>query len=236
MLLLLMSGALGAGQGAPMRLDDYVPPIFADGPALGEPGFDRWLATQGLVKLPFTIWRHPRRVGAVGVHAARPAQVLRFTDGALGIALDERLREFCRDEDPCRLWLAGRFGDPLLPASDPAGVFGVQAVHGRVAGDGPHRAQSVRGTECLAIRALRPGHCARGPERCARCKAAEAQPASPSLLDLCPWGDYARPLIDVERAGSKAWRPYDVLQSFADAAEARAFAATHGIDDVRLDG
>lgn len=228
----------GGRKDTPMLKQDYVAPLFADGPRVDDPGFEAWLqAQQGPVKLPFTIWREPRRVGAVGVHTKAPAKVLRFNDGAMGVPLDERLRQHCGDADPCRVWLSGRLGESMpLPDPDPSTAFSVHAVHGLVQGDGPHAAQFVRGPDCLAIRALRPLHCARGAQRCEKCKAAAAQPPVPRLLDLCPWGDAARPTIEVVRDGKKAWRAYDVLQSFADAAEARAFAERHRLTDVELQG
>jgi hypothetical protein len=218
-----------------MLKQDYVPPIFAPGPSVTDAGFDAWMRAQPSVKLPFTIWRKPRRIGAIGVHAAPPATPLRFSDGALGVPLDERLRQLCGSEDPCRVWLAGRIGESMpLPDPDPSTVFNVHAVHGRVEGDGPHHAQSPRAPACLAIRAMKPLHCARGPERCEKCKHAATLPATPRLLDVCPHGDYARPTVEIERGGKKEIRVYDVLQTFADTAEARAFATKHGITDVLL--
>jgi hypothetical protein len=218
-----------------MRKQDYVPPIFADGPQVGSPEYAAWIATQTIVKLPFTIWRKPKRLAAVGVHATPPEQLFRLSDGALGIPLDERLRSLCKDEEPCRVWLAGRFGESMpLPDPDPASVFNVHAVHVRVEGDGPHHAQSVRGPDCLVIRSLKPGHCARGPVRCEKCKIAEQQPPTPKLLDVCPYGDYARPTIEIVRGDAKAWRPYDVIQTFATSAEARDFATKHQITDIAL--
>lgn len=217
----------------PMLKQDYVAPLFADGPRLDDPGFEAWFKAQGPVKLPFTIWRKPRRIGAVGVHTTAPAKVLRFNDGALGVPLDERLRQACGDADPCRIWLSGRLGESM-PLPDPSTAFSVHAVHEVVQGEGPHRAQFIRGPDCLAIRVLKPLHCARGAQRCEACKAALAQPAVPKLLDLCPWGEAARPTIEVERGGKKSWRVFDVLRSFADEAEAQAFSQRHGLTDVQL--
>lgn len=238
LLALSLSGSVAAdGEKKTMLKQDYVPPIFAAGPSVADRGFDAWLKGHaGPVKLPFTIWRAPRRVGAIGVHSEMPASVLRFSDGALGVPLDERLRQLCGDADPCRVWLAGRLGESMpLPDPDPATVFNVHAVHGRVEGDGPHSAQFVRDDACLALRMLKPLHCARGPARCEDCKAAQAKPPSPKLLDVCPHGPAARPTIEVERDGKKSHRPFDVLQTFADAAEARAFAKRHGLTDVALE-
>jgi hypothetical protein len=219
-----------------MLKQDHVPPIFADGPGLTDRGFDAWLqAHPGAVKMPFTIWHTPRRVGAVGVHEDLPESVLRFTDGALGVPLDERLRQLCGDADPCRVWLSGRLGESMpLPDPDPSTVFNVHAVHGPVVGAGPHYAQFIRGDACLAIRLLKPLHCARGPARCEACKAAQALPPAPKLLDVCPYGDAARPTIEIERLGKKSRRPFDVLQTFADVEEAQAFARRYGLTDVAL--
>lgn len=220
-----------------MLKQDYVPPIFADGPSVADRDFDAWLlAHAGSVKLPFTIWREPRRLGAIGVHKDMPTVVVRFSDGALGIPLDERLRQLCGDGDPCRVWLAGRLGESMpLPDPDRSTIFNVHAVHGRVEGEGPHSAQFIRDDACLVIRLLKPLHCARGSARCEECKAAQAKPRSAKLLDVCPHGHAARPTIEVERAGKKSHRPFDVLQTFADVEEARAFAKRHGLTDVTLD-
>jgi hypothetical protein len=234
-----LAGAASDGQGETkaMLKQDFVPPIFADGPSVVDPGFDAWLkAHAGPVKLPFTIWRKPHRVGAIGVHTTRPASVLRFSDGALGIPLDERLRQLCGNAEPCRVWLAGRVGESMpMPDPDPSTIFNVHAVHERVEGQGPHAAQFIRGDACLAIRSLKPLHCARGPEHCETCKRAQAKPAAPKLLDVCPYGDVARPTIEIVRNGKKTFAPYDVLQSFASSEAARAFAKRHGLTDVRID-
>lgn len=88
---------------------------------------------------------------------------------------------------------------------------------------------------CFAIRALKPLHCARGPKRCERCRTAQAQPARPSLLDLCPKNpEAARPVVELERAGKAQFFAYDVVKVFTDEAEARAYAKAHGITDVVL--
>lgn len=235
MLSVFVAMSASSEEPGAMRKQDYVPPLFADGPSLSDRGFDAWLDAQGPVKLPFTIWRKPKRVGAIGLHATPPAKVLRFSDGALGVPLDERLRQLCGDAEVCRVWLSGKRGESMpLPDPDPSSVFNVHAVHGLVQGDGPLHAQSIRKPECLAIRALKPAHCARGPARCEKCKEAEQKPATPKLLDVCPWGDAARPTVELERDGQRTWRTYDVLQAFADEAEARAFAKRHGITDVKL--
>lgn len=213
-----------------MRKQDFVPPIFADGPSISDPGFAKWLAAQQEVKLPFTIWRRPR-VAAIGRHTDKPKETVRITDYKLGIPLDERMRMLCKDEDPCVIWLSGSFGDVIPGETASKDVFGVSAVHEVVDPKATLHAQSVRGPACLAIRALKPLHCARGPLRCEKCKAVEKEPAKPKLLDVCPYGDYARPTIDTASAKG---RVYDVLQTFESADEAKGFAEKHLITDVVL--
>jgi hypothetical protein len=223
-VLLSMTSAFAegpAGKGLPMRKQDAVPPIFGPGPLVTDREFDGWLDAQGQVKLPFTVWRTPTRVGAIGVHAQQPAKVLRFSDTALGISLDERLRQLCGDAEPCRVWLSGKRAD--------ATVFDVQAVHERVKGDGPHVAYSVRKPDCLLIRTMKALHCARGPQRCAKCKAADATAPVPKLLDLCPWGEFARPTVELVRDGEAQVRVFDVMRSFANVSEAREFATRNGV-------
>ncbi|MBX3232964.1 MAG: hypothetical protein KIT84_11720 [Labilithrix sp.] len=209
-----------------MRKQDAVPPVFGDGPEVqNEEELAAWLAQQQrAVMLPFTVWRTPPRVGAVGVHDAPPPKTCRLDDMALGVPLAERLRHLFDDASPCHLWLAGRF------ASDD--TFLVRAVHEPVTPSPALRARSVRGPECLAIRALTPMHCARGSARCERCAEAALRPSSLALLDLCPYGDRARPTTKTTRDGRAVWCAYDVLRTFASEAEATEFARRHGITDV----
>ena len=153
-----------------MLKTDRVPPIFAAGPSVGDRDFEAWLQAHcGAVKLPFTIWRAPHRVGAIGIHGARPAALLSFSDTRLGISLDDRLQQACGDVDPCHIWLEGQLGahGPALPPSPvsaagtsrAANTFEVHAVHGPVDGAGPHAAQVPRGDACLAIRLLKALQC-----------------------------------------------------------------------------
>lgn len=126
------------------------------------------------------------------------------------------------------LWLSGH-----LDVANK--VLVLAAVHGRV--EKPDEvccAEVERAPSCLAIRTQVELHCARGPKACAKCAAAAAKPPLPRLLDVCPEGDYARPTVSVVRDGKVTYRVYDVLRSFADAAEAKAFADKHGIVDVQL--
>lgn len=85
----------------------------------------------------------------------------------------------------------------------------------------------------FVIRRLRPPHCARGPARCARCRADE--PATICLLDTRPDPpEAARPTIALTAGGRTEHRPFDVVRTFASEDEARAHARAHGLTDVEL--
>lgn len=224
------------------NLQDQKPTVWAsDGPpsepaaALGE-----WLAAKrDVVRLPFTIWLDgaPRvvRTAVVGIAPApNAALAVRLDDSALGIALVDQLGQRCGAKAArCVVWLAGR---SVVGATRTFGVLAVgEAIPDAVDGKTLHAA-TARAPQCLAIRKQRPIHCARGPLRCDKCRAAAAQPAVARLLDVCPTGDYARPTVTVVRDGKSVTRVYDVLQSFATDDEAARFAAAHGLTDVVLDG
>lgn len=224
------------------------PPLWVDGPPL-EPdkGLRRWLAARAakypraLFRLPFTFFEGQTSRAALGLpRAGETASTHRLDDGALGISLADHLRRLRGTATgPCAVWLSVRVGS-LLGAAEPEDLprLSVFAVHERVeaaAAGEELRAQAARGSDCLAVRLLSHGHCARGPAICQRCAAAAEKPASPALLDLCPDGDAARPTIAVEREGQRTWVAYDVLRWFASVEEARAFATRHGLDDVRLE-
>ena len=84
------------------------------------------------------------------------------------------------------------------------------------------------------IRTIRLTHCARGPERCAKCR--EMDEPKICLLDIDPphKGREARRTIEVEINGIKEWREFDVVKTFADKAQARSYAAKNGITNVDL--
>jgi hypothetical protein len=84
------------------------------------------------------------------------------------------------------------------------------------------------------IRRIRLAHCARGPERCAACR--EMDREVPALLDVDPpnYGMVARRMVEVEFAGARTWREFDVARVFESAEEARAYAAEQGVADVAL--
>ena len=82
------------------------------------------------------------------------------------------------------------------------------------------------------IRAIRTAHCKRGPAQCAQCR--EMDVPRICLLDIDPPhpGEFQRRVIELAIDGQAAWREFDVVRSFADEAEARAYAAQHGIQDA----
>lgn len=77
---------------------------------------------------------------------------------------------------------------------------------------------------CTLITRVLLEHCARGSNRCAKCAAVRRERFC--ILNTCPSGDYARPMISISGAG---WRVYDVVREFDTEAEARAHAAEAGI-------
>lgn len=240
--------------GDEMRKTPQAPtPLWVDGPPLEpEEGLRRWIAARAakhpraLFRLPFTFAAGQTSRAALGLPGAgETASTHRLDDGALGISLADQVRRLRGAEaGPCAVWLSVRMGPllgPALPGTEEPEdlpVAAVLAVHERVeaaAAGEELRAQAARGPDCLAVRLLSHGHCARGPAVCQRCAAAAEKPASPALLDLCPDGDAARPTLAVEREGQRTWVAYDVLRWFTSVEEARAFAARHGLDDVRLE-
>lgn len=84
------------------------------------------------------------------------------------------------------------------------------------------------------IRLISMSHCKRGPEHCPKCRAMGGPRIC--LLDIAPpdQGMVQRRVIELQIDGERAWREFDVIRVFADEAEARAFAAENGIDDIDL--
>lgn len=82
------------------------------------------------------------------------------------------------------------------------------------------------------IRRIRLAHCARGPERCEQCRRMNVEKIA--LLDIAPPhpGEMARRVIAVEQNGQQVWREFDVVRTFESEAEARQYAAAHGIELV----
>ncbi|NLI78393.1 MAG: hypothetical protein GX442_18390 [Candidatus Riflebacteria bacterium] len=86
------------------------------------------------------------------------------------------------------------------------------------------------------IRNIPMAHCARGPEACPKCRALAAAGPRPCLLDIAPpdQGMVTRRVIECLVDGVKVWREFDIVRTFADEAEARTYAAEHGITDLEL--
>lgn len=84
------------------------------------------------------------------------------------------------------------------------------------------------------IRRIRLAHCARGPERCEKCR--EMDREAPCLLDIDPpnLGLAARRVLPVTLDGETAWREFDVVRIFDDDDDARAYAAQYAVTDVEL--
>lgn len=80
------------------------------------------------------------------------------------------------------------------------------------------------------IKTIRMAHCKRGPERCEKCR--EMNVERICLLDVDPPqpGTRQRQVIEVEIAGERVWREFDVVRIFADLDQARAYAATHPVE------
>ncbi len=84
------------------------------------------------------------------------------------------------------------------------------------------------------IRLIFLSHCKRGPENCQKCRAMGGPRIC--LLDIAPpdQGMVQRRVIELQIDGERAWREFDVIRVFADEAEARAYAAANGIDDIDM--
>jgi len=125
---------------------------YGPGPEL-QPGevLRAWLEDQGvrtpkpMLRLPVVLaFEQGQVMGAtsawIGVlpQAPEDAVMLRIDDSALGISLQERVREHCAPEaDSCALWLDGTWGSllPLLlpPVMGEIPTFAVRSVKGPVA-------------------------------------------------------------------------------------------------------
>ncbi len=87
----------------------------------------------------------------------------------------------------------------------------------------------------LIIRVVPMVHCARGPQLCRKCR--DLGGTQICLLDIAPpnSGMVTRRTIEVCIDGEKSWREFEIVRSFANEAEARAYAAKHGIKDVEME-
>lgn len=82
------------------------------------------------------------------------------------------------------------------------------------------------------IRRMRLAHCKRGPLVCEICREMDVE--SICLLDIDPpdQGLVQRRVIEVEIAGEKVWREFDIVRTFADETEAQEYAEAHQISDI----
>jgi hypothetical protein len=74
-------------------------------------------------------------------------------------------------------------------------------------------------------------HCARGIRTCPKCR--EVYTRKYCLLDICPAGNAARPVIEVEIDGEKVWREFDIIKIFETCDKAIAYARAHKIPFVK---
>ncbi len=80
---------------------------------------------------------------------------------------------------------------------------------------------------CQIIKEIPVIHCKRGPKNCKKCK--EVYKISYALLDICPEGEYARPVTEVIFEGKKTYRVYDVIKRFNSIEEAKEYAIENQI-------
>jgi hypothetical protein len=101
---------------APMRpMVPYVEKAKVSGPKV-EPldGLKAWLAGVGeaVIRVPLTVVSG----GVPGV--ARVVKLgaleVRVDDMALGVSFDERVRQACANQRPCRVWVEGRWSEGTL--------------------------------------------------------------------------------------------------------------------------
>jgi len=85
--------------------------------------------------------------------------------------------------------------------------------------------------KCAVIQKITLAHCARGIRTCPKCR--EVYTRKYCLLDICVDGNAARPVIEVEIDGEKAWRAFDIIKIFETYDEAFVYAQTHKVPFVK---
>jgi hypothetical protein len=82
------------------------------------------------------------------------------------------------------------------------------------------------------IRRVRLAHCKRGPELCEECRQWNVEQIC--LLELFLPGESDRQMraIEVEIAGEKVWREFEIVRRFESQEQAQAYALGHGIEIV----
>ncbi len=84
------------------------------------------------------------------------------------------------------------------------------------------------------IRKIRLAHCKRGPERCEKCRAMDAERIC--LLDVClpDAGMMQRRVIQLTIDGEEVWREFDVVKVFENEQEASDYARENDIQDAEF--
>lgn len=85
--------------------------------------------------------------------------------------------------------------------------------------------------KCKIIQKITLAHCARGIRTCPKCR--EVYTRKYCLLDICVQGNAARPVIEVEINGEKAWRAFDIIKIFETYDKAIAYARAHKVPFVK---
>jgi len=85
--------------------------------------------------------------------------------------------------------------------------------------------------KCAIIQKIAMAHCARGIRTCPKCR--EVYTRKYCLLDICVGGNAARPVIEVEINGEKAWREFDIIKIFETCDKAIAYAEVHKVHFVK---
>lgn len=85
--------------------------------------------------------------------------------------------------------------------------------------------------KCAIVKKITQAHCARGLRTCPKCR--EVYTRKYCLLDICVGGNAARPVIEVEIEGEKAWRAFDIIKIFETYDKAIAYARAHKVPFVK---
>lgn len=209
----------GSEASAARALEQYVEYLRKEG---GQPRLEQGDAAAGMTLLgrdPLYKGVVMRRVGS------RLLGIAKFEDPAKGLPLINR-------------WISGLKPEPTsipdadpAPASEPAST----AVPQPASGSSADTLGAVPGDVSMPrhiIRMIASVHCKRGPAACEQCRAVAG--VKICLLDISPpnQGMVQRRVIELTIGGEKVWREFDVVRSFADEAEARAYAADNGITDL----
>jgi hypothetical protein len=98
-----------------MRMVPYVEKAKEKGPATSDAKVLRaWLEStaEGVVRVPITV----RAGGLAGVRwdLAIGALDVTMSDSALGVSFEDRVRQACQSDRPCRVWVEGRWRGGVL--------------------------------------------------------------------------------------------------------------------------